>query len=183
MERIPTVTIAILALLLAAGCSSKDDGPAPNPGPGPVEAGNARLTPAAGAAAPGGTLVVYLDVSSGDVPLGAFGANVLFDASAFEVVSVTGTDTVLGAPLHQSQPSAGTLYLAWLNSSPPNGSLIGERRVAEITFRAIGAQGAAMNLGGRVTSMGDADFLSRDVGAASFPRTMQVMEDVMVGGG
>jgi hypothetical protein len=40
-----------------------------------------------------------------------------------------------------------------------------------------------MNLGGKVASMGDADFLSKDVGAGSFPRTMQVTGDVVVGGG
>jgi len=178
---------AMLAVaLLAVGCSKDDPSPAPPPappaGPGPLAAGDARLTPSVAEVPASGTCVVRLDVASGDTAIGAFGAKVLFNRGAFEVVSVAGTDPQLGAPFWECEPKAGTLYLSWTNASPPDDTVKGLRHAADITFRAIGGPGSCLRLGGRISTLGDTAFSGQTIGASPLPRTMDVVGDVTVVG-
>ena len=176
------------AALLSAACARKSDQPAPVPPPesvphpGPLGLGQARLTPSAGQVAPGETVRVSLEVASGDTAIGAFSAKVFFSSGAFEVVSVEGADPDLGAPFETCQPGAGTLYVSWTNTSPPDGAIKGERRAAEITFRAIGGPGARMHLSGRTCALGDTSFFADTIGPGAMPRDMEVVEDVTVRG-
>jgi hypothetical protein len=187
LKRVLMILIASAALPLA-GCS-KESEPTPTPpppaGPGPLPEGGARLTPSVTEVDGGGTFTVALEVASGDKAIGAFGAKVLFNRGAFEYVSLSATDPLLGAPFIQLEPQAGTLYLAWTNAaqaSGPDDTIRGQRKVAEITFHAIGGPGAKMHLAGRTTTLGDTSFYAQPIGTAAFPRAMEVMEEVAIKG-
>ena len=129
--------------------------------------------------------MVALEVASGSVPIGAFGAKILFNAGAFEVEGVTGTDPKLGTPFVQLEPQAGTLYLSWTNAASaqgPDASITGQRKVAAIAFRAVGGPGSSLHLAGRTTTLGDTSFYGQPIGAAPFPRTMEVAGQVKIRG-
>jgi hypothetical protein len=171
-----------LAVLLAWGCS-KDDDPPPPPPPAPLPAldpGEGRLLPEGMTVQKDGTILVHLDVSSGTDVLGALSARVQFNRAAFEMVSVTGPDAVLTDPYLQVETRPGDLYLGWTNTSPPDTNLTGQRRVATITFKAVGGSGARMNLQGEILTLGDTAFPAADIGTSTLPRTLEVVNEVKV---
>jgi|GEM_PF-2623707 len=178
----PAVALA-LALVLVAGCSRDSSSPPGEDGPRPLEAGQARLTPEQGTVAGNDTVVLHLNVHSGEQALGAVSLRLFFDDEAFELVSVQAQDGTLSDPFLQAESPPGSLYLGWTNTSDPDADLTGERRVADLTFRAVGEPGAKMNLSGRILSMGDTAFPAEDIGEGAFPRTLDVAGDVAVARG
>ncbi|MHC4597817.1 MAG: hypothetical protein ACYS47_02315 [Planctomycetota bacterium] len=176
----------LLVLGLLCGCSGGSDSPPP-PAPGPtpqppppLTEGEARLWADKATVAPDGTVVVFLDVSSGTATLGALSARVNYNRNAFQLLSLVGTDSTLGNPYYQHENTSGSIYLGWTNTSPPAAGLTGERRVAQLTFQAIGGSNVTLNLNGTLKAMGDTAFPAQDIGTGSFPRAMDIVTDVTI---
>jgi hypothetical protein len=181
-----TILTLILAASLFLGCSKEDDPPPPPP-PGPVvqpppplNPGEGRLYPQSDAVVTDETFIVYLDVSSGTETLGALSARVNFNRDAFELVSLVGTDSTLGAPYYQVENTSGSIYVSWTNTIPATADLTGERRIAMLTFRALGGSGVKLNLNGTLKAMGDTAFPAQDIGTTSFPRPLDIVTEVEV---
>lgn len=180
-----TILVVLAAGLALAGCSAEEDEPVVpvvpgNLPPAPLEEGQARLQSDTSTVAPGGTFEVHLDVHSGDSALGAFSTRLFFNRAAFELVSVDGTDPVLSDPYMSLETRPGSAYLAWTNTSPPDDTLTGERRVATLTFRAVGGAGSRLTLGGRLLGLGDTAFPGQPIGSGPYPRDLEVIGDVTI---
>lgn len=93
----------------------------------------------------GSTGAMELAIFAGDAPFGAARAQVNYDASALEVVSVTPLDNGGLTPSLEWKAKGGVLQLLAVNG----GSLsqpIGTVRLAKIEFRALGTSGSQLSI-------------------------------------
>jgi hypothetical protein len=184
MKKTTPLLLALLAAFLFAGCSTDPDDPPPaipgDPPLDPLAAGEARLLPEVKEVEQGQVFEVHLDLATGDTVLGAFSTRLFYNRGAFELVSVQGTEPTLGAPFLLVENRPGTLYLCWTNSSPPDDTLKGDKRVASLTFKAIGGPGTRLAATGELIAMGDTAFPAVEIGTGAFPRTLEVVNEVRI---
>ncbi|MHC5040733.1 MAG: hypothetical protein ACYTHM_25760 [Planctomycetota bacterium] len=176
--------LLLLALILVAGgCVRESEEPiqgSGDSGPGLLGPGSARFVPDKKTVPQNGILTVYIDVATGNEVLGAFSARVTYNQNAFQLVTVDGTDPVIGNPFHHVETTPGDLYIGCTNTAPPDMGLTGERRVVALHFQVTGGPGESLQIAGDLLAMGDTAFPAQAIGSGAFPRSIEVVHEVLV---